>query len=68
MYLDCIFDLSIKRAYNLTNKAVLLYNLGDYITLDSKKWTCVKREIENYGNNKLKCRMTFSKNYNWNSA
>ena len=64
MYLDCIFDLSIKRAYNLTNKTVLLYNLGDYITLDSKKWTCVKREIENYGNNKLKCRMTFSKNYN----
>ena len=62
--LDCMFDLDKKIAYNYQNKYELLFNLGDYITLDGIDWTLTKRTISNYGNNKLKCRMTFSQYFN----
>ncbi len=64
MELDCMFDLSKQRAYNLTNKKELLYNLGDYLKIDGKDWTCVKREISRYSDKLLKCRLTFSLGFN----
>ena len=45
---------------NIKNK---LWNLGDYFMVNSVKWTCVAREIENV-EGKLKARLTFSEGYN----
>ena len=55
MTIDCEF----KMAENPT-----LWQLGDYITLDSKNWTLTEREFEINGKDYIKARMTFSKNYN----
>lgn len=52
MSLDCIFD------------GVRLWSLGDFMLIQSDKWTLTKREIENYGNDKIKARLTFSNKYN----
>lgn len=52
MSLDCMFD------------GVRLWSLGDFMLIQSDKWTLTKREIENYGNDKIKARLTFSNKYN----
>lgn len=52
MSLDCIFD------------GVRLWSLGDSMLIQNDKWTLTKREIENYGNDKIKARLTFSNKYN----
>ena len=59
MYLDCMIDIS-----GTYNSLLTLWNLGDYFTLNSKKWTITQREIENYNMGKLKVRYTLSKEYN----
>lgn len=45
---------------NIKNK---LWDLGDYFMVNSVKWVCVAREIDNVDGN-LKARLTFSENYN----
>lgn len=45
-------------------KGVKLWGLGDYMLIQSEKWTLTKRELSNYGNDTIKARLTFSKNYN----
>lgn len=64
MTLDCMFDLTKTRKSDDSNLYECLWDLGDIINLQSEKWTLTKREIENYGNDLLKCRLTFSKNFN----
>ena len=64
MTLDCMFDISKTRKLDDSNLYECLWDLGDIINLQSEKWTLTKREIENYGNDLLKCRLTFSKNFN----
>ena len=59
MFLDAMIDISGQ--YNST---LTLWDLGDYFTLNSKKWTITQREIENYNMGKLKVRYTLSKEYN----
>ena len=59
MYLDAMIDISGQYDSTLT-----LWNLGDYFTLNYKKWTITQREIENYNMGKLKVRYTLSKDYN----
>lgn len=59
MLLDVIVDL--KEDYV---KLQSLWDLGDYITLNSKDWTITQREFENYGDDKLKIRYTLSRDFN----
>jgi len=59
MQLDCMVDLT-------TTPTTLnsLFELGDYFTLNSKKWTITQRQVEAYNVNTLKVRYTLSKEYN----
>lgn len=59
MYLDAMIDVSGQYDSLLT-----LWKLGDYFTINYKKWTITQREIENYNMGKLKVRYTLSKGYN----
>lgn len=59
MYLDAMIDIS--GSYNST---LTLWDLGDYFTLNGKKWTITQRTIENYNMGKLKVRYTLSKQFN----
>lgn len=59
MSLDAIVDL--KEDYV---KLQSLWDLGDYITLNSKDWTITQREFENYGDDKLKIRYKLSRDFN----
>jgi len=59
MYIDAMIDLTADYSLQTT-----LWGLGDYMTLNSVKWTITQREFENYNENKLKVRYTFSKDYN----
>lgn len=64
LHLDCMFDLNKTILADNSNKTEVLFDLGDYFYCLLQKWTLTKREIQNYGNNKLKCRLTFSQFYN----
>lgn len=59
MYIDAMVDLTADYSLQTT-----LWGLGDYMTLNSVKWTITQREFENYNENKLKVRYTLSKDYN----
>lgn len=59
MYIDAMVDLTSDYSLQTT-----LWGLGDYMTLNSVKWTITQREFENYNENKLKVRYTLSKDYN----
>lgn len=56
--------ISINAIQNLPLRKHLVWNLGDYMTLQYEKWTIVAREIEQYGTEYIKVRFTLSKNYN----
>lgn len=59
MYIDAMVDLTADYSLQTT-----LWGLGDYMTLSGVKWTITQREFENYNENTLKVRYTFSKDYN----
>jgi len=60
MTLDVMLDSKQSYSRNATN----LWYLGDYITMNGHDWTLTKREIENYGEDKIKARYYLSKDYN----
>ena len=62
MTLECITDLTSN--YSSIPLGQRTWYLGFYITMGADKWTIVKREISNYGVNKLKIKYYLSKNYN----
>lgn len=71
MTLDVMYDVDKLADYYISNEGVYkdaFYQLGDYFGSieyeDSPHYTLVDREIEQYGVDKIKCRFTFSKNYN----
>ena len=59
MFIDCIVDLS--QTYSHLKS---LWDLGDYMVLNSKTWTITQREFTNYNETTLKVRYTLSKDYN----
>ena len=59
MFIDCIVDLS--QTYSHLKS---LWDLGDYMVLNSKTWTITQREFTNYNETTLKIRYTLSKDYN----
>lgn len=65
MTLDVMYDADKLADYYISNEGVYkdaFYQLGDYF--GAKTWLLTQREIEQYGVDKIKCRFTFSKNYN----
>ena len=66
MTLDVMYRKSVLAAYydDNTNYSRQFFQLGDYITLNSKKWTLTQREIEEYSEYFIKARLTFSLGYN----
>lgn len=65
MTLDVMYDANKLADYYISNEGVYkdaFYQLGDYF--GDKTWLLTQREIEQYGVDKIKCRFTFSKNYN----
>jgi len=64
---EVIVDLQItnpSEAYDNNDYTKRLWELGDYFTINSVKWTCVSREIDNESRTGIKARLTFSESYN----
>ena len=59
MVINAIVDFTKDYSYKTT-----LWDLGAYMELPDGDWKITQREFENYGDNKLKVKYTFSKDFN----
>lgn len=59
MVIDAIVDFTKDYSYKTT-----LWDLGAYMQLPDGDWKITQREFVNYGDNKLKVKYTFSKDFN----
>lgn len=54
----------VKGAYENNDYTQKLWDLGDYFMINSVKWTCIAREIDNETKDNIKASLTFSEGYN----